>query len=144
MSTSTSLFRAASVVVLALAASITAATLVRPAKAQTSDATSFYTPASFSTASGEEVYRTVCQSCHMPAGEGALGGGEYPALAGNPKLAAAPFVAMMVLDGRAGMPGLGQMLSDQQVAEVTHYVRTHFGNDYPDAMTASDVKAMRH
>lgn len=144
MSTSTSLFRAASVVVLALAASITAATLVRPAKAQTSDATSFYTPASFSTASGEEVYRTVCQSCHMPAGEGALGGGEYPALAGNPKLAAAPFVAMMVLDGRAGMPGLGQMLSDQQVAEVTHYVRTHFGNDYPEAMTASDVKAMRH
>ncbi len=144
MSTATSLFRAASVVVLALAASITAATLVRPAKAQTSDATSFYTPASFSTASGEEVYRTVCQSCHMPAGEGALGGGEYPALAGNPKLAAAPFVAMMVLDGRAGMPGLGQMLSDQQVAEVTHYVRTHFGNDYPEAMTASDVKAMRH
>lgn len=144
MSTSTSLFRTASVVVLALAASITVATVVRPAKAQTSDATSFYTPASFSTASGEEVYRTVCQSCHMPAGEGALGGGEYPALAGNPKLAAAPFVAMMVLDGRAGMPGLGQMLSDQQVAEVTHYVRTHFGNDYPDAMTASDVKAMRH
>lgn len=144
MSTATSLFRAASVVVLALAASITVAMLVRPAKAQTSDATSFYTPASFSTASGEEVYRTVCQSCHMPAGEGALGGGEYPALAGNPKLAAAPFVAMMVLDGRAGMPGLGQMLSDQQVAEVTHYVRTHFGNDYPEAMTASDVKAMRH
>jgi mono/diheme cytochrome c family protein len=144
MSTATSLFRAASVVVLALTALITAATLVRPAKAQTSDATSFYTPASFSTASGEEVYRTVCQSCHMPAGEGALGGGEYPALAGNPKLAAAPFVAMMVLDGRAGMPGLGQMLSDQQVAEVTHYVRTHFGNDYPEAMTANDVKAMRH
>ena len=144
MSTSTSLFRTASVVVLALAASITVAPVVRPAKAQTSDATSFYTPASFSTASGEEVYRTVCQSCHMPAGEGALGGGEYPALAGNPKLAAAPFVAMMVLDGRAGMPGLGQMLSDQQVAEVTHYVRTHFGNDYPEAMTASDVKAMRH
>jgi mono/diheme cytochrome c family protein len=144
MSRLKSLFRAGSIGVLTVAASITVAVLVRPAKAQTSDATSFYTSASFSTASGEEVYRTVCQSCHMPAGEGALGGGEYPALAGNPKLAAAPFVAMMVLDGRAGMPGLGQMLSDQQVAEVTHYVRTHFGNDYPEAMTASDVKAMRH
>ena len=80
----------------------------------------------------------------MPSGEGALGGGEYPALARNPNLAAAPYVAMMVLDGRAGMPGLGQMLSDQQVAEVTHYVRTLLGNDYPEAMTANDVKAMRH
>lgn len=129
---------------LAVAGLITAAVMVRPAKAQTSDATSFYTPANFSTASGEQVYRTVCQGCHMPSGEGALGGGEYPALAGNPKLAAAPYVAMMVLDGRAGMPGLGQMLSDQQVAEVTHYIRTHFGNDYPEAMTANDVKAMRH
>lgn len=129
---------------LAVAGLITAAVMVRPAKAQTSDATSFYTPANFSTASGEQVYRTVCQGCHMPSGEGALGGGEYPALAGNPKLAAAPYVATMVLDGRAGMPGLGQMLSDQQVAEVTHYIRTHFGNDYPEAMTANDVKAMRH
>ena len=129
---------------LAVAGLITAAVMVRPAKAQTSDATSFYTPANFSTASGEQVYRTVCQGCHMPSGEGALGGGEYPALAGNPKLAAAPYVAMMVLDGRAGMPGLGQMLSDQQVAEVTHYIRTHFGNDYPEAMTANDVKGMRH
>lgn len=137
-------FQTCLMVVLAVMALITAAMLVRPAKAQTSDATSFYTPAAFSTASGEQVYRTVCQSCHMPAGEGALGSGEYPALAGNPKLAAAPYVAMMVLDGRAGMPGLGQMLSDQQVAEVTHYVRTHFGNDYPETMTANDVKAMRH
>lgn len=138
-----SLFQKSLMAALAVSGLVTAAVMVRPAKAQTSDATSFYTPASFSTASGEQVYRTVCQSCHMPAGEGALGGSEYPALAGNPKLAAAPFVAMMVLDGRAGMPGLGQMLSDQQVAEVTHYVRTHFGNDYPEAMTANDVKAMR-
>jgi mono/diheme cytochrome c family protein len=144
MSERIALLQTGLMVVLAVAALIVAAMLIRSAKAQSSDATSFYTPSSFSTASGEQVYRTVCQSCHMPAGEGALGGGEYPALAGNPKLAAAPYVAMMVLDGRAGMPGLGPMLSDRQVAEVTHYVRTHFGNDYPEAMTADDVKAMRH
>lgn len=140
----TGFFQNSLMAALAVSGLVAAAVLVRPAKAQTSDATPFYSQASFSTASGEQVYRTVCQSCHMPAGEGALGSGEYPALAGNPKLAAAPFVAMMVLDGRAGMPGLGQMLSDQQVAEVTHYVRTHFGNDYPEPMTAADVKAMRH
>ncbi|MEE7566238.1 cytochrome C biogenesis protein CcdA, partial [Xanthomonas sp. Kuri4-3] len=70
--------------------------------------------------------------------------GEYPALAGNPKLAAAPFVTMMVVDGRGGMPGFGGMLNDQQVAEVVAYVRTHFGNAYPDAVTADDVKPFRH
>ena len=29
------------------------------------------------------------------------------------------------------MPPLGQMMSDQQVADVVNYVRTHFGNSYP-------------
>lgn len=130
---------------VAAAASIAGAlaALSGPAGAQTSDATAFYTPAAFSSASGEEAYRLICQGCHMPAGEGASGGGEYPALANNPKLAAAPYVAMIVLDGRGGMPGLGNMLSDRQIAEVTHYVRTHFGNDYPEPLTAEDVKALR-
>lgn len=135
----------ARILLTALAATSAAAAgaLIRPVGAQTSDATTFYTPAAFSSASGEEAYKLICQSCHMPAGEGATGGGEYPALANNPKLAAAPYVAMMVLDGRGGMPGLGNMLSDRQVAEVTQYVRTHFGNDYPASLTAQDVKALR-
>ncbi len=113
-------------------------------RAQSSDATPLYPQAGFGDASGETVYRAICQGCHMPAGEGAAGAGEYPALAGNPKLAAAPFVTMMVVDGRGGMPGFGGMLNDQQVAEVVAYVRTHFGNAYPDAVTADDVKPFRH
>jgi hypothetical protein len=27
---------------------------------------------------------------------------------------------------------------------VVNYVRTHFGNDYRNAVTAEDVKAVRH
>jgi mono/diheme cytochrome c family protein len=41
------------------------------------------------------------------------------------------------------MPTLGGMMSDAQVADVINYVRTHFGNSYPDALTAADVAAAR-
>lgn len=114
-----------------------------PAQAQSSDATPLFPQAAFAEVSGETVYAAICQGCHMPGGEGALGAGEYPALAGNPKLAASPYVAMMVLDGRGGMPGFSHMLNDQQVAEVVQYVRTHFGNDYPDRIGSQDVQALR-
>ncbi|KQR13155.1 MULTISPECIES: c-type cytochrome [Xanthomonas] len=117
---------------------------LRDAQAQSSDATALYPQKGFATASGEHVYRAVCQGCHMPAGSGAQGAGDYPALAGNPKLAAAPYVTMMVLDGNAGMPGFGDMLTDRQVAEVVSYVRTHFGNDHAERVTADDVKLLRH
>lgn len=80
----------------------------------------------------------------MPAGRCAQGAGDYPALAGNPKLVAGPYVTMMVLDGHAGMPGFGDMLDDRQVAEVVNYVRTHFGNDHAEPVTIDDVKSLRH
>jgi mono/diheme cytochrome c family protein len=35
------------------------------------------------------------------------------------------------------------MMTDQQVADVVNYIRTHFGNKYKDAISATDVKAMR-
>lgn len=92
---------------------------------------------------GESLYRAVCQSCHMPDGQGAKGAGMYPALAGNPTLAAASYPVYNVLHGRKGMPAFGKVLSDEQVAEVTNYVRTQMGNRYTDAVTAADVKALR-
>lgn len=42
------------------------------------------------------------------------------------------------------MPGFGEMLNDRQVAEVVSYVRTHFGNDHAEVVTADDVKLLRH
>ena len=41
------------------------------------------------------------------------------------------------------MPPVGQMLSDDQVAAVVNYVRTHFGNNYEDAVSAADVAGTR-
>ena len=35
------------------------------------------------------------------------------------------------------------MMSDQQVADVVNYVRTHFGNTYGDAVSAGEVEAAR-
>lgn len=128
---------------LAVVMAIAATSAVEPVEAQTSDATRFYTSGNFAGASGEAAYRVICQSCHMPDGNGAAGGGEYPSLAGNPKLAAGPFVVATVLDGRGGMPPFAELLDDRQIAEVATYVRTHFGNDFSEPLTAEDVKAMR-
>ena len=41
------------------------------------------------------------------------------------------------------MPPFGELLTDQQVAAVVNFVRTHFGNDFPDEVTAADARASR-
>jgi mono/diheme cytochrome c family protein len=96
-----------------------------------------------SRADGETIFTHVCQACHMPDGRGAHGAGSYPALARNPKLASAAYPAAMILSGRGDMPEFGPSFSDEQIAAVVNYVRTHFGNDYHDPISAADVKAMR-
>ena len=92
---------------------------------------------------GATLYRAICQGCHMPDARGAQGAGMYPALAANPKLASAAFPALTVLQGRRGMPALGDSLSDEQVAEVVNYVRSHFDNRFADVLTADDVARLR-
>ena len=106
---------------------------------------------------GEQVYTRICQGCHMANGEGATGAGTYPKLAGNPRLVAWQYAAITVLQGRNGMPAFGGIadvdpallkmmgaLTDEQIAAVVNYVRTHFGNSYKDKATASDIKALPH
>jgi mono/diheme cytochrome c family protein len=115
----------------------------REVYAQSSDATPLYQRGGFAADSGERLYQSICQGCHMSGGVGALGAGEYPALAANPKLAAGPYVAMMVVAGRGGMPGFGELLDDRQVIEVVAYVRSNFGNEYADALTVEDVRSLR-
>jgi len=61
----------------------------------------------------------------------------------NPKLEAAGYPLTLVLRGHNGMPPVGRMMSDEQVAAVVNYVRTHFGNDYTDAVKPEDVKPLR-
>ena len=97
----------------------------------------------FGEPTGEKIYRRVCAGCHMPDAKGAVGAGAYPALAGNKKLAASGYPAYVVLHGLNGMPPIGGMMNDQQVADVVNYVRTHFGNKYKDSVSAADIKQLR-
>jgi mono/diheme cytochrome c family protein len=95
--------------------------------------------------SGAEIYGAICQGCHMPDGKGGQGSAitGYPALAGNKKLAAKAYPAMVITRGQKAMPEFGSMLSDVQVANVINYIRTNFGNTYTDAITPEQVKPMR-
>ncbi len=93
--------------------------------------------------SGEDLYRGICQGCHMPNALGAVGAGAYPALAHDIRLAAAVYPLTVVLNGQRAMPPIGVDLSDEQVANVVNYIRTHFGNRYKDAVTPAAVHALR-
>jgi mono/diheme cytochrome c family protein len=92
---------------------------------------------------GESIFKNVCQGCHMPDAEGAVGAGAYPALAKNSKLEQAGYPVSIVIHGQKGMPPFGPFMSDDQVAAVVNYVRSHFGNHYTDKVTAGDVKTQR-
>jgi mono/diheme cytochrome c family protein len=126
---------------LALAASLSAS--APPAiMAQPTDLR-FANPTRFMAQAGEALYADICQGCHMPGGVGAVGGGAYPALARDPKLASADYPLSLVINGHNAMPPFGDLLTDQQVAAVVNYVRSHFGNAYADEVTAVDAKAAR-
>jgi mono/diheme cytochrome c family protein len=92
---------------------------------------------------GEDLFMRVCAACHMPDGKGAEGAGFYPALAGNPRLSSGAYPIYVVMNGMNGMPPLGELMTDEQVADVVNYVRTHFGNDYRDAVLPAQVGALR-
>jgi mono/diheme cytochrome c family protein len=94
--------------------------------------------------SGEELYNNVCRACHMLDAKGATGAGTYPSLAANPNLEAAGYPLTMVIHGRRAMPPFGDMMNDAQIAAVVNYLRTHFGNNYTDMVTAQDVSDARH
>jgi mono/diheme cytochrome c family protein len=101
----------------------------------------------FGQQTGEDLFKGICQGCHMPDAKGAAGAGAYPALANNPRLAAAIYPITVVVNGQRAMPPFGTttifgpMLTDTQIANVINYVRTHFGNHYTDVVTPEAVRA---
>jgi mono/diheme cytochrome c family protein len=117
------------------------------------ESTGFFAAARLDTTNGFDIYRQICQGCHMPDGRGAVGAGAYPSLAENPALAASQYTALTILEGRRNMPGFRfregsgfffapPTLTDEQVAGVVNYVRTHFGNHYTDPITAAEVAVL--
>ena len=97
----------------------------------------------FTEQSGAELFAGVCQGCHMPDGSGAVGAGSYPSLQKDGNLETSGYPVTVVVRGQKAMPPVGAMMSDDQVAAVVNYLRTHFGNQYQDAVTAEDVKRVR-
>jgi mono/diheme cytochrome c family protein len=126
---------------LAFAAILPAA--AQPAPADPAAPPLLYQGGKFAPKGGEAIYKSICAGCHMPDGRGAEGSGKYPALAGNPRLAAAAYPIHVIVKGQKGMPPLGEFFDDDQVVAVVGYIRTHFGNSYPAPVTAAEVKAQR-
>jgi mono/diheme cytochrome c family protein len=91
---------------------------------------------------GEAIYKGICQGCHMPDAKGAQGAGIYPALAGNKKLAAKAYPALVIVRGQKAMPSFS-VFSDTQIANVVNYIRSNFGNSFTDTMTPDEVKPLR-
>ena len=131
------------------------ACLTNPVLAQSSD-NAKYAKGKMTDADGATVFQRICQGCHMPDAKGAQGAGHYPALASNPKLVSAAYMSAVVMYGRRDMPAFASSkadeddwasdatLTNEQIADVINYVRTHFGNNYHDPISANDVAAMRH
>jgi len=137
---------AAFILMLVLLPTLGATTVQVRAQTPTPSPPPVFSPGkTFTEQGGEALYTRICQGCHMADGRGATGAGSYPALAGNANLATAAYPLTVVLNGLRGMPPIGAMMSDSQVADVVNYVRGHFGNAYTDgALSAADVKAARN
>ena len=100
-------------------------------------------------AAGKLVYENNCQSCHHSDGKGLAG--SVPALAGNDAVVAPePYnVIMALLEGFAPQGSWGAMasfanqLSDDQIADVSNYIRTSWGNQAPPNAAPWSVASWR-
>jgi mono/diheme cytochrome c family protein len=103
-------------------------------------------------ADGEKLYKGACIACHEADGSGAPR--IYPPLPGNANLQSVDpsSTLRIMLDGAQTVttpraPNTGSMpayakLSDQQIADVTTYIRNAWGNAAP-AVTAAQVAKAR-
>jgi mono/diheme cytochrome c family protein len=111
-------------------------------------------PAPSQMTDGEKVYRGACIACHEADGSGAPR--IYPPLPANANLQSAdPLSAIrIILDGaetvttprapnKGSMPAYATKLSDQQIADVTTYIRNAWGNAAPAVSAAEVAKARR-
>jgi cytochrome c6 len=95
----------------------------------------------FAQSDGASLFAQNCSACHQLNGKGISGA--FPALAGNALVNGEPQgFATVVLNGRGGMPAFGNDLSDQDIAAITTYVRSTWGN-HAGAVTGAVVKAVR-
>jgi mono/diheme cytochrome c family protein len=102
---------------------------------------------------GKAIYARACIACHEADGSGAPR--IYPPLPGNANLQSADPTSTLriTLDGAqtvttprapntGSMPAYAKELSDQQIADVTNYIRNSWGNAAP-LVTAAEVNKAR-
>jgi mono/diheme cytochrome c family protein len=112
------------------------------------------TPTEAGMAAGKEVYAHNCIACHEA--DGSSSPRVYPPLNGNALLqsADASSTLRIILDGAqtvttprapntGSMPAYAKDLSDQQIADVTNYIRNSFGNAAPMVTTEQVAKARK-
>jgi len=105
-------------------------------------------------ADGEKLYKGACIACHEADGSGAPR--IYPPLPGNANLQSAdPSSSLrVILDGAetlttprapngGSMPAYAEKMSDQQIADVTTFIRNAWGNAAPAVTAAQVAKARR-
>ncbi|MDQ3213733.1 MAG: cytochrome c, partial [Acidobacteriota bacterium] len=97
--------------------------------------------------SGKEIYRNICQACHQPDGRGQ--DKVAPSLVGSAlALGRADIPVRILLNGKEGpvglMPGIGSVLTDEQIASVLTYVRRDWGQAGTpvDAAAVTAVRAV--
>ena len=98
---------------------------------------------------GREVYLSYCSSCHQPNGQGIEGA--VASLVGNGAVLAggSQDVIRTILGGveakgpDSPMPSVGVGMTDQQVADVTNYVRQAWGNKAPPNAGGEEVGTLR-
>ncbi len=103
-----------------------------------------------SKATGEDIYKRVCASCHMAGGDGIPN--VYPPLAKSDYITDKERAITQVIKGSSGeitvngktynntMPP--QQLNDEEIAAVLTYVYCNMGNT-SCTITADEVKAVR-
>ena len=102
---------------------------------------------------GKDIYAHNCVACHEA--DGSSSPRVYPPLDGNALLQSADPTSTLrvILDGAhtvttprapntGSMPAYAKQLSDQQLADVTNYIRNSFGNAAP-VVTAQEVAKAR-
>ena len=110
-------------------------------------------PPSAEMTAGKAIYDHACMACHEADGSGAPR--IYPPLPGNANLQSADPASTLriILDGaqtvttprapNAGsMPAYARQLSDQEIADVTNYIRNSWGNAAP-LVTPAQVRKAR-
>ena len=98
-------------------------------------------PRALAAETGQSLYNDNCAACHQKSGLGIKGA--FPALAGDKVVQSPPATAAIVLlNGRGGMPAFKSDLTDAQLAAVLTYIRTSWGNK-AGAASVADIAAAR-